>query len=423
MPDRSDAVLKQIEADRDELVDFAAELIRIPTVNPPGALYRECAETIGKRFEQHGLDVEYLDGEGRPEHTQAHPRVNVIGRRSGASVRPLVHFNGHTDVVPAGRGWTVDPFRGEVRNGRLYGRGSSDMKAGLASAVYAVEAIRRAGLGLTGCVELSATVDEETGGYAGMARLAERGIVHRDRTDYVIIPEPMGVDRICTGHRGVYWFKITCHGRTAHGSMPFLGQNAIEPMVALIEAIRNELMPALVERRTSMPVIPPEARQATININSILGGQGGENLQSPCVADRCEAVFDRRFLLEEGFDSARDEIVRLVERFSDECAGRHLEINDTLVVHPVVTPDGSPLTAALSQAILDVRGVEAEIVASPGTYDHKHVEHIAGVEHCVAYGPGILELAHQADEYCRIEDMVDATKVMALGIISLIGHR
>ncbi len=423
MPDRRDAVLKQIEADSDELVDFAAELIRLPTVNPPGALYRECAETIGRRFEQHGLDVEYLDGEGRPEHTQAYPRINVIGRRSGASARPLVHLNGHLDVVPAGRGWTVEPFSGEVRDGRLYGRGSSDMKAGLAAAVYAVEAIRRAGLRLGGSVELSATVDEETGGYAGMARLAERGIIHRDRTDYVIIPEPLGVDRICTGHRGVYWFKVTSHGRTAHGSMPFLGQNAIEPMAALIEAIRNELIPALEERRTAMPVIPREARQATININSILGGQGGENLQSPCVADRCEAVFDRRFLLEEGFDSARAEIVRLVERFSDESAGRRLEINDTLVVHPVVTPDGSPLTAALTQAIADVRGTEAELVASPGTYDHKHVANIAGVEHCVAYGPGILELAHQADEYCRIADMVDATKVLALGVISLLGLR
>jgi succinyl-diaminopimelate desuccinylase len=423
MPDRRDGVLKQIEADCDEMVDFAAELIRIPTVNPPGAFYRECAETIGQRFEQHGLDVEYVDGEGRPEHTQAHPRINVIGRRAGLLARPLVHLNGHTDVVPAGQGWTVDPFCGKVRDGRLYGRGSSDMKAGLVAAVYAVEAIRRAGLRLEGCVELSATVDEETGGYAGMARLAERGIVHRDRTDYVIIPEPLGVDRVCTGHRGVYWFKITAHGRAAHGSMPFLGQNAIEPMSALIEAVRNELVPVLAERRTAMPVIPREARQATINVNSILGGQGGENLQSPCVADRCEAVFDRRFLLEEGFDDARAEIVQLVERFSEESAGRTLEVNDTLVVHPVETPEGSPLTAALTQAVLDIRGAEAEIVASPGTYDHKHVKHIAGVENCVAYGPGILELAHQADEYCRISDMVDATKVLALGIISLLGLR
>jgi len=421
MPDPRDAVLKQIETDCEELVDFAAEIVRIPTVNPPGALYRECAETIGRRFEQHGLDVEYLGAEGRPEHTRAHPRINVIGRRAGSSAHPLVHLNGHTDVVPAGRGWTIDPFCGEVRDGRLYGRGSSDMKAGLAVAVYAVEAIRRAGLRLEGGVELSATVDEETGGYAGMARLAEKGIVHRDRTDYVIIPEPLGVDRICIGHRGVYWFKVTSHGRSAHGSMPFLGQSAIEPMAALIDTMRNELVPILTERRTEMPVIPPEARRATININSILGGQGGEDHQSPCVADHCEAVFDRRFLLEEGLDSARAEIVRLVDRFSDENAGRRLEITDTLVVHPVVTPEGSPLTAALATAIRDVRGVEAELVASPGTYDHKHVAHIAGVEHCVAYGPGILELAHQPDEYCRIADMVDGAKVLALAIISLIG--
>jgi succinyl-diaminopimelate desuccinylase len=421
MPDPRDGVLKQIEADRDEMVNFAAELVRIPTVNPPGELYPECAEFIGRRFERHGLDVAYVDGEGRPEHTTTHPRINVIGRRSGASPRPLVHLNGHMDVVPPGAGWTVEPFCGEVRDGRLYGRGSSDMKAGFAAAVYAVEAIRRAGLRLEGGVELSATVDEETGGYAGMARLAQRGMVHRDRTDYVIIPEPLGVDRICTGHRGVYWFKITARGRTAHGSMPFLGQSAIESIAALIEAIRNELAPALAERRTAMPVIPLEARKATININSILGGQGKEDSQSPCVADRCEAVFDRRFLPEEGFESTRDEINQLVERISDESAGRVFSIQDILVVHPVETPEGSPLTAALAQAIADVRGAEPGIVASPGTYDHKHVAHIAGIEHCVAYGPGVLELAHQADEYCRVADMVDAAKVLALGLISLLG--
>jgi succinyl-diaminopimelate desuccinylase len=422
MPDRRDAVLKQIESDCDELVDFAGELVRIPTVNPPGKLYRECASIIGQRFEQQELEVDYVDGEGRPEHTEAHPRVNVIGRRSGTSARPLVHLNGHMDVVPPGRGWTMDPFCGEVRNGCLFGRGSSDMKAGLAAAVYAVEAIRRAGLRLDGCVELSATVDEETGGGAGMARLAERGIVCRDRTDYVIIPEPLGVNRICTGHRGVYWFTVTAHGRAAHGSMPFLGQNAIESMAALIDAVRNELSPTLKQRRTAMPVIPPEARQATINVNSVLGGQGGDDLQSPCVADYCEAVFDRRFLLEEGFDSTRAEIVRLVERFSDPGAGQALALKDNLVVPPVETPKGSPLIAALTRAIVDVRGSEAEIVASPGTYDHKHVAHIGGVEHCVAYGPGILELAHQVDEYCRIADMIDAAKVLALSLISLLDH-
>src|SRR6059036_2634910 len=102
------------------------------------------------------------------------------------------------------------------------------MKAGLAAAVYAAEAISRAGVELPGTLEVSGTVDEESGGFAGVAWLAERGRIAKGRTDYVVIPEPLNVDRICVGHRGVYWSELTTHGRVAHGSMPFLGVSAID---------------------------------------------------------------------------------------------------------------------------------------------------------------------------------------------------
>ena len=221
--------------------------------------------------------------------------MNVVGRRRGESERPLVHLNGHIDVVPAGSGWSVEPFAGIVKDGKLFGRGSCDMKAGIAAAVYAAEAVRRAGVALAGSVEVSGTVDEESGGFAGAAFLCEQGRISRERTDYVIIPEPLNVDRICVGHRGVYWFKITAHGRIAHGSMPFLGESAIDRMSELLEAIRRDLKPALAERITAIPVVPPGARHATLNINSIIGGQADQMPQSPCVADRCEAVLRPAF--------------------------------------------------------------------------------------------------------------------------------
>ncbi len=414
-----DSVLKEIELAREEIVDFACELIRIPTVNPPGEHYRECAELIGHRLTSHGFEVDYLEAVGRPEHTEAHPRVNVVGRRGGRVPRPLVHVNGHIDVVPVGEGWSVDPFAGIVRDHRLYGRGATDMKSGIAAAVFAAEAIRRAGAELEGSVEISGTVDEESGGQAGVAWMAEQGRIASDRIDYVIIPEPFGAGRICVGHRGVYWFKVTSFGRAAHGSMPFLGVNAVENMSVVLEAIRNEFSHALSRRTTRMPVIPAGARRATINVNAIEGGQVGQTIQSPCVADRCEAVFDRRFLLEERFDSVRGEIVELLDRLSS-IDGR-FELTDLMRVDPVQTPEGSPLTDTLARAVQIVLGKEPELVASPGTYDQKHVARIAGIEHCVAYGPGILELAHQADEYCTVEDLLSATKVLALGILELAG--
>ena len=269
----AERVLREVDAASDEVVGFAADLVRIPTVNPPGDHYEACAHAIGDRLETCEFAVEYLPAVGRPEHTASHPRMNVVGSRPGAAARPLVHLDGHFDVVPAGEGWTVDPFSGLVRDGRLYGRGSADMKAGLAAAVYAAEAVRRAGVTLTGTIEVSGTVDEESGGLAGVAWLAHQRRISSDRTDYVIIPEPLDVDRICIGHRGVYWFELTTCGRAAHGSMPFLGVSAVDHMSLVLDAVRTELRPALAGRVTRMPVVPPAARHGTINVNAIHGGR------------------------------------------------------------------------------------------------------------------------------------------------------
>jgi succinyl-diaminopimelate desuccinylase len=416
-----DLVLRAVDTLVDECVAFTSELVRVPTVNPPGEHYEDGARVLGERLARLGFEVEYLAAVGRPEHTPSHPRVNVVGTRRGRRPGPCLHLNGHLDVVPAGAGWSVDPWAGLVREGRIYGRGTCDMKAGLAAAVYAAEAIRRAGIELPGRIEVSGTVDEESGGFAGVAFLAEQGRIAKGRTDYVIIPEPLNVDRICIGHRGVWWFEVKVHGRIAHGSMPFLGVSAIDHLGALLESMRTELKPVLETRTTAMPVVPPGAGRATLNVNSVVGGQAGQEIQTPCVADMASAVFDRRFLLEEGLEKARAEVRALLDRLGQRIPGFRYEIADRMIVHPVKTPEGSPLVASLGRSIREVLGREAALVASPGTYDQKHVARIAGVEDCVAYGPGILELAHQPDEYCAVEDLRNATRVLALTALDLAG--
>jgi succinyl-diaminopimelate desuccinylase len=245
-----------------------------------------------------------------------------------------VHLNGHLDVVPAGDGWTLDPFAGVVRDGLIYGRGTADMKAGLAAAVIAAEALRRAGASLAGTIEVSGTVDEESGGFAGVGWLAETGRISSARTDHVIIPEPLGVDRICVGHRGVYWSRVRSRGKIAHGSMPFLGSSAVDPLGRFLERLRTELRPALSRRRTDMPVVPPEARWASINVNAVAAGQALMTPQTPCVADQGEVILDRRFLIEEGFEAARREIVELASAVAAEHGGWRLEVEDMMVVHP-----------------------------------------------------------------------------------------
>jgi succinyl-diaminopimelate desuccinylase len=415
----ADRVLATVDTLTDEAVAFTSDLIRMPTVNPPGELYEECARFIGDMLARCRFDVEYHAAEGLAEHTRTHPRINVVGTRRGRSHRPLVHLNGHFDVVPAGEGWTVDPFGGEVKDGRIWGRGSCDMKAGIAAAVFAAEAIRRAGVELHGSVEISGTVDEESGGFAGVAWLAENRWLSRERTKAVIIPEPFGVDRVCVGHRGVYWFEVIAEGRIAHGSMPYLGVNAIEGMSHFLDLVRDELGPALAGRITAMPVVPEGSRHATININGIDGGQPVDDIPSPCVADRCRAVFDRRFLLEEGLEKTRAEISALVQKAQARMPAVKFSIADRLIFEPTRAPEDAPLIGALTDAIEQVTGRKAALVASPGTYDQKHVARIAGVPHCVAYGPGELAMAHQPDEYCSVDDIVSCTKVLALAVLRL----
>lgn len=420
-PNRADQVLARVEAAREEIVAFTVDMIRIPTVNPPGESYRDCAELIGRRLGEAGLAVQYVEAEGLSEHTAAHPRVNVVGRGAGGGGGRRVHLNGHFDVVPPGEGWSVDPFGGVVRDGRIYGRGASDMKSGIAAAVFAVESIRRAGIDLRGSVDISGTVDEESGGFAGVAHLCRTGLVTAANTDYAIIPEPFGPDRVCVGHRGVYWFDVVARGRAAHGSMPYLGRSAIDDMGAVLEAFRTGLGPELAARRSALPVVPEHSRRPSLNVNAVEGGQTGEAGQSPCVADRCTATFDRRFIPEESWDEVREEVRELIARVTAEDPGRRLSIVDRMVVHPVQTPAGSPLVTALSNAIREVRGREATLVASPGTYDQKHFDRIGGVEHCVAYGPGPLAEAHQPDESCAVDDLVACTRVLALAVLELAG--
>lgn len=421
-PDGSDAdrIIRAAEAVIDEAVEFTRELVRIPTVNPPGDFYEEGARCIGRWLAKAGFSSEYIPAEGLKEHTARHPRVNVIGRREGGHPGRTLHLNGHFDVVPPGAGWTKDPFGAEVSGGRIWGRGTCDMKAGIAASVFAAEALRRAGIETRGAMEISGTVDEESGGYAGAAYLCEKGRVSAKNTDFAIIPEPLNVDRICVGHRGVYWFDVVTHGRIAHGSMPYLGHSAIDDLGAILEAVRTELQPELAKRKTSVPVVPELSRHATLNVNTVSGGQVGEDVQSPCVADRALAIFDRRFLLEEGFESTKSEIKRLLDSVAARVPGLRYELRDRMVVHPTATPADSPVTRSLQAAIKSVLHKDAQIIASPGTYDQKHFDRIGGIPHTVAYGPGVLDLAHQPDEWVGIEDLKNSIAVIAIATSRLL---
>lgn len=412
-----DALRLEIENRRDDLIRLTQDLIRIPTLNPPGRLYREICEYLQARLSSQGWNCELIRAHGAPGDSQEFPRWNLVARHGSGRPGECVHFNSHHDVVEVGHGWSRDPFGGELDGDRIYGRGACDMKGGLAASITAAEAFVALYPDHPGTIEISATADEESGGFGGVAYLAEQGAFAH--VGHVIIPEPLHKDRICLGHRGVWWAEIETHGRIAHGSMPFLGDSAIRHMGAVLEEIERTLFPLLMTKHTEMPVIPEGARNSTLNINSIHGGEpdlgpGFTGLPVPCVADRCRITIDRRFLIEEDLSEVKHEVTALLEKVRASRPNFSYEIRDLFEVIPSMTDRDAPVVRSTAAAIERVLGREAGYVVSPGTYDQKHIDRIGKLKNCIAYGPGVLDLAHQPDEWIGVQDMQDSARVMAL---------
>lgn len=424
MPDIQTQLRSEITARRDDLVALTQDLIRIPTLNPTGDNYRKICDFLAARLQARNFEIQMIRAIGAPGDSDRYPRWNMVARRDGTRAGECVHFNSHTDVVEVGKGWTVDPFGGEVRNGRVYGRGACDMKGGLAASIIAAEVFVDLCPDFAGAVEISATADEESGGYGGVAYLAEQGFFAPSRVQHVIIPEPLNKDRICLGHRGAWWAEIETLGEIAHGAMPFLGDCAVRHMSAVIDRFETDLFPAMAARHTDMPVVPDGAKASTMNINSIHGGENEQaadytGLPAYCVPDSCRMVIDRRYLAEESHASVSGEVRALLEELKATRPKFDYRLEEINHVAPSMTDQAAPIVTTVAGAIETVMGRAPDYVASPGTYDQKHIDRIGRLKNCIAYGPGVLELAHKPDEWVGIDDMVDSAQVMALSLADL----
>ncbi|MCI5109625.1 MAG: acetylornithine deacetylase/succinyl-diaminopimelate desuccinylase family protein [Marivita sp.] len=421
----TDGLFQRIDDRRDDLIALTQELIRIPTLNPPGENYAAICDLLDVRLSRAGFETTWVRAEGAPGDSDRYPRWNLIARHNGIRPGDCVHFNSHTDVVEVGHGWTRDPFGGDVGEDRIYGRGACDMKGGLAASIIAAEAFIAEHPDYAGAIEISGTADEESGGYGGVAYLAEQGWFDPKRVQHVIIPEPLNKDRICLGHRGGWWAEIETKGEIAHGSMPFLGDCAVRHMGAVLQAFEETLYPAMAARWTDMPVVPEGARQSTMNINSIHGGQPEQasdytGLPAHCVPDSCRIVIDRRFLMEEPIDAVRQEVIDLLDDLKARRANFDYEIREINRVIPSMTDKAAPIVTTVHDAIRSVLGQDPTYVASPGSYDQKHIDRIGKLKNCIAYGPGVLELAHKPDEWVGITDMLDSAKVMGRALETLL---
>jgi succinyl-diaminopimelate desuccinylase len=426
-----DKIVQAVDDLSDEMLQFLQKLVRIDTTVPPGRNYPECAELIGSRLKDFGYDVEYVSvpNDYMEKHTlathtgeetgQTLPRINVMARMEGPVQHPVKHFSGHFDVVPAGEGWTVDPFGGEVRDGRLYGRGSTDQKSGIAASIYAVEAIQRAGFRLKGTVEQSATVDEESGGFGGVGYLVNQGYINKDKQDYVIITECLDVDGICIGHRGAVWFELKTIGKVGHGCMPHLAVNAVDKMASVIQNINQELRPKIESRFSEKPIMPEESKMS--NLMPIWIDGFAKERPSATIPPACTTYFNRWFNPEENLDEVRKEITGYLEDLRNRDSELNIEYIERLTVESVLVPTDNTCVKAYQERIRDVVGRDSHFKLSPGFDDQRFVVVDGEIEKCYLYGPGVLNMAHLPDEYVPIEDLVNSTKIMALATADVLG--
>ena len=378
------------------------------------------AAAIGRAMNDAGLAVQYVDvpAELLPRlapHGVGLPRPSVIGRLEGGGKRPLLHFTGHYDVVPAGGGWSVDPYGGEIRGGKLYGRGACDQKSGIAAQIFALKALRKSGLPLAGTILSSATPDEETGGFAGLGYLVDRGILSRENTDFCVITECLDVDSICLGHRGTLWLELETRGRQSHGSMPSEGVNAIAKMLDLLEAVREEILPGL-EEQSRHPIMPPACRKGSLSVTMMEGGTKVNTLPASC-----RASLDWRLIPEQSVRAARESLDLLCGKLGREDPDFHCEVRELLAVEPTLVPSDTEVVRAFQEAGLAIRGEPMRFSVSPGSDDQKFVVQKAGLEQCIVYGPGPLSVAHTSNEFQPIGDLVEGAKIMALAAWALVG--
>jgi succinyl-diaminopimelate desuccinylase len=402
------------------IVEYCQDLVRIPTVNPPGDGYEELCDYLVATLERLNCQAEVVRvpasraGKLYP-HGEGNPRVSVVGKYLGGRSRETgLHLNGHFDVVPPGAGWTRDPFAPVLVEGKIYGLGTSDMKGGIASILGVLHTLADLDIELDGELSFSFTPDEETGGHAGVGYLAEQGLI---RADYGIITEPSQPHLVAIGHRGVLWVEFVTQGRTAHGSVPHKGVNAFEKIVKIAGALKD-LEGRLDRKRTSFPVIEPDQNKPTLMMGGVVRG----GVKTNVVPDECLMTVDRRLIPEESVAEAYEEIRAVVAELEARDPDLRVQLTTPLRIEPAHVAAEHVLCTAVAKCHEEVFGLAPRRVISPGFNDGHYLVRDLGIP-TISYGPGKTGRAHTPDEYIFTEDLVRVTQVLTAVALRLLRKR
>jgi acetylornithine deacetylase/succinyl-diaminopimelate desuccinylase family protein len=389
-PSGSAAELVLAAIDREETLELLQELIRRPSENPPGDEEATVA-VLASFFGQHGIP--FLRDEVRPG------RPNLIAEL-GAGERPTLVFNGHTDTVPFGDGWTYDPVGAHFENGRVYGRGACDMLAGVAAMSEAAVALHRSGVPIAGRLLVHAVIDEEVDAIGSQRAASDL------EADWVIVTEATG-DKIGAFGKGQINLEITFRGKAAHSSTPELGRNAINDAAAFVALLEREAA-----RLADSPY--PGVGPVTFTPAIVHGGSHGSTVPA-----ECQLVLDRRLLPTETLEQAQRHIDDLLAQLAQERPGLDASLEPTLLFPPLPPTEDDALAAAIQQATAELGGAVPEVSGFRGATDAAW--YAANGISAVIYGPGDGQTAHQPDEFIEVDDLHFTTRVLALAALRLVG--
>lgn len=406
-------VFSYIDSKYEESANLTSRLVSIATVNPPGKDYKKIVQVLECRCRMLGLSVKRIDVPKeyllRFGIDPAYPRINLIADWNTGSKKTL-HITAHYDVVPVTSFWKSDPFVPVTRKGRIYGRGTGDMKGAIVSMLLAVDALMRFGYKPSVNIQLSFCPDEETGGYTGFGWLVQNGLV---RADFGL-SEGYPDEYVSCGSKGVLWMIIEVRGKSAHGSIPYDGVNSFEYAVKLVNELER-LKSKVQKRKTSFFTKGPKDKYASLMIGGELIGGNKINM----VPDRTVFSIDRRVLPEEEMLEAYSEIVSVIEGFKKRYSNVGIDVNISKKAEspPLFVRDGGVLFDAVSGAIKDVIGKRCRFAIMPGSTDIRYLLE-RGIP-AIGYSPGDTAHWHSDNEYIEIKSILTAAKVYASTIFYL----
>ncbi len=396
------SILIEIERLRDEIINFHQDIIKIPSENPPGK-YKEISKVIQKKYEELGL-------------TTISKRNNVIGTY-GNSEHPSLILYGHMDTVPAYDGWSKDPFGAEILDGKIYGRGSCDDKSCVTAAIFALQSLLNLKIKINGKLSLLATIDEETGGFNGTKYMLDKGLVSGDAC---LLGDGRGsFPAAYTG--GFLLVTFLIKGKTAHAlSFPdiplyrneYSGVNAIQKMVRILNFL-TQLQAEFLNNETKYPNFPGHpSKVSTVNIAKI---EGGDKLSA--VPDKCLLYCIINTIPEQDVESIKTRILEFIEASKQEDPELNINIQFTMSFEPFISNTNLKFANSVQKTLKTIYGEEREFKlfqsANDGHFFHEH-----GIE-TILMGTGSHECnVHSPDEFVKIDDLIDTTKIFALTIFN-----